>query len=1284
MAATTRRDLLPYLDSASPAAAASDADCLRLTRLACRLLQAQGAVLLPSHEPGGALSRVATFLENGSSLDEVGLIKVVRSLVIPARGSLVFRDTQADAPISQHAALQELRIRALLGIALEMPSGDRVGTLFLVDAKTRDWTNDLAESVQELAQGLLREGLLCRAATQDRSWAELCLARERRFRSLIEHSTDLLMLLSPDGVILYHSPSCQRWLGYGLGDLSDVIAYRLIHPEDRARVRSAFLQQRAQIKARPITLPLFRCRAQDGTWHWLESTATILLDDPDVQGIVINARDVSEQVGVEAALRESETRYRRIVETATEGVWITDPQGRTTFVNQQLARMLGYAPEEMLGHQLEEYLPKEEHGPLRERLEQRKHGIAERYEARCLHRDGSERWLSVSATPISDEHGAHQGSLALLRDLTEQATKQREAEERRQVFLKLGQQLNAAQTPRDAARTILAAADQLLGWDACWLELIVPEAGTGTFVFAMDLLQGVRTELPPTPRVAPLGPLTRQLIEAGPVLMLRTPEELTAANVSETYLYGDESRRSASLLCVPILQEDRIVGAMSVQSYQFEAYNATDLETLQALADYCAVALQRTQAEAARLALQQQVVQAQQAEAEALREQARLATLREEIGSALAAPLDLATALREALQPLVRQLPIAFARVWTLDPTSQMLRMQASAGLYSEVSGPRQLLRVGETEIGRLISEGQPQLNNSVQHDPTHAEWANEAGIVGYAGFPMLADGEPLGAVAVFSHEPITPPVYEALGVVAERFARFVDRTRAQQALREMEARFSAFMEHLPAMATIRDEEGRYVYVNRQFEVTYGLRLEEVRGVPLKDLFPPETAAEFEANTQEVLRLDRPQEFIETVTTPDGHLRELLAIKFPIRDPQGRRYIGVICTDLTDRRVLEAQLRQAQKMEAIGRLAGGIAHDFNNVLAVIIGYAELLLSRADLPCAYKAPLADVLQAGKRAASLTRQLLAFSRQEMIQPEVFDLDELVRNFQTMLQRLIGEDIELVLGALPERALVRADRGQIEQILMNLAVNARDAMPQGGTLMLELQNVQLPGGLTRDGEAIAEGAYVCLTVRDTGCGVDPQVLPHIFEPFYTTKGIGEGTGLGLATVYGIVRQHRGHLEAASEAGKGTTFRIYLPRQAQSPSYVSKEPEPETPVGRETILVVEDEAMVRKLVCAVLRKGGYHVLEASTADDALRRCQEYAGEIDLLLTDVVMPGRSGRQLAVFAGARYPRIRVIYMSGYTDDAVVRYGVSAAQVHFLQKPFAPAVLARKVREVLDH
>ncbi len=388
--------------------------------------------------------------------------------------------------------------------------------------------------------------------------------------------------------------------------------------------------------------------------------------------------------------------------------------------------------------------------------------------------------------------------------------------------------------------------------------------------------------------------------------------------------------------------------------------------------------------------------------------------------------------------------------------------------------------------------------------------------------------------------------------------------------------------------------------------------------------------------------------------------------------------------DITERKRLEAQLRQSQKMEAVGRLAGGVAHDFNNLLTVITGYSDLLLEELSDDNRLRRAADEIHKAADRAASLTCQLLAFSRRQVLEPKVLHLNQVVSNIDKMLRRLIGEDIDLLTVLEPQLGRVKGDRGQIEQVIMNLALNARDAMPHGGKLTIETANVELDEAYTCSHIAVQPGPYVMLAVSDTGCGMDEETQAHLFEPFFTTKEPGQGTGLGLATVYGIVKQSGGNIWVYSEPERGTTFKIYLPRVEEAvEDAATGEPARHPPSGSETVLLVEDEQSVRQLVGEALRRNGYTVLEASNGAEAIRVCEGHQGPIQLLVTDVVMPEMGGRALAQRLASLRPEMKVLYMSGYTNNAIVHHGVLDPGTAFLQKPFRPADVARKVREVLE-
>jgi signal transduction histidine kinase/CheY-like chemotaxis protein len=380
----------------------------------------------------------------------------------------------------------------------------------------------------------------------------------------------------------------------------------------------------------------------------------------------------------------------------------------------------------------------------------------------------------------------------------------------------------------------------------------------------------------------------------------------------------------------------------------------------------------------------------------------------------------------------------------------------------------------------------------------------------------------------------------------------------------------------------------------------------------------------------------------------------------------------------------QGQLEQVQKMDAIGRLAGGVAHDFNNLLTVILGRAEILLHQLKPEDSMHRGIEMIQRTAGRAADLTRQLLAFGRKQVLEPVVLDLSAVTMDMKDMLGRLIGEDIALLTTATPGLGRVKADRGQIEQVIMNLAVNARDAMPQGGRLILETANVDLDEEFVRRHVGTRTGPHVMLAVSDNGTGIPREIQKNIFEPFFTTKEQGKGTGLGLATVYGIVKQSGGYVQVNSELNEGTTFRIYLPRLNDTAIPVDRSARPVTAAaGRETILLVEDEEGVRELARDILRANGYTVFEARNGNEALLISERHQGPLDLLLTDVVMPRMSGRELAERLGPLRPDLSVLYMSGYTDDAVIRHGVLGAGTAFLQKPFAPAALVQRVRESLD-
>ena len=509
------------------------------------------------------------------------------------------------------------------------------------------------------------------------------------------------------------------------------------------------------------------------------------------------------------------------------------------------------------------------------------------------------------------------------------------------------------------------------------------------------------------------------------------------------------------------------------------------------------------------------------------------------------------------------------------------------------------------------------------------------------------------------------------------------ERKRTEQALIESHNLLNAIVEGTTDMTFAKDRQGRYLMMNSAGARLMGRPLAEIIGKDDRALFPPEIADAVMAKDRLIMASGEPQTFEETVR--DGVVRTFLTTKGVHRDSHGTvNGIVAISRDITEFKRLEEQFRQAQKMEAVGQLAGGIAHDFNNLLTVINGYSQLIFNRLPATDPNRPRLAEIQKAGERAASLTRQLLAFSRKQMLQPAVVNLNTLLTELLKLLHRLIGEDIELALTTAVDLGLTKIDPGQFEQAIINLAVNARDAMPQGGRLTITTSNTELDAAYAERYPEVQAGAYVCVTVKDTGGGMDEVTVVRIFEPFFTTKGVGKGTGLGLAMVYGFVKQSGGHVEVISEVGRGTTFHIYLPRTEETGMTVKADlVQRDIPKGTETLLLVEDEEAVRNLFCAVLRTGGYTVLEAHDGQSALELAKQHPSPIHLLITDLVMPRMSGRQLADHLCVLRPNMRVLFMSGYTEEAVTQHRVREMNVAFLQKPFDPLSLAQNVRDLLD-
>ncbi|MGE3538590.1 MAG: response regulator [Candidatus Tectimicrobiota bacterium] len=652
-------------------------------------------------------------------------------------------------------------------------------------------------------------------------------------------------------------------------------------------------------------------------------------------------------------------------------------------------------------------------------------------------------------------------------------------------------------------------------------------------------------------------------------------------------------------------------------------------------------------------------------------------------------------ALRETTETAGRMLAVTRACVWLYNQERTIARCHTRYDADSQTHGSGPELMVGDYPVYfNAIADQRVLAIADTQHDPRTREFLEcyllPQGITSMLNAAVRLQGDIVGVMALEHTGPARQwkPEEETLaGSIADLVSLALEahaRQRMQEALRQSEERYRDLFENANDIIYTRDMEGRITSINKKVELLTGVPRDQILGMNIADIVAPEYLEVIRSTM--ALKLERalPQTVFEVEAVKRNGQRIPFEVNSRLMYENGQP-VGVqgIARDISERRHLEEQLRQAQKMEAIGRLAGGIAHDFNNLLTAILGYSHMIVERLPQHDPTYAEIAEIEKAAQRAAALTRQLLAFSRKQVLQPKILDLNMVVADMEVMLRRLIGEDIDLTTQLNPTVQHVKADPSQLEQVIMNLVINARDAMPQGGTLRLETSNFRVEPHVVTPQTDVQPGGYARLVVSDTGTGMDKATLSCIFDPFFTTKE--QGTGLGLSTVYGIVKQSSGHIWVNSTPGAGTTFTILLPQVQALQSPGAMEPgKALLQTGSETILLVEDDEAVRQLVLHVLQHYGYSTLEARHARDAIALCAQHDGMIHLMVTDVVMPGMSGRELAERLAQSRPDMRVLYMSGYAADrALSAQGLAVGETPFLQKPFTPQTFAYKIREVLD-
>ncbi|HEY1189615.1 MAG TPA: PAS domain S-box protein, partial [Gemmata sp.] len=1079
---------------------------------------------------------------------------------------------------------------------------------------------------------------------------------EERLRAVVESATDAIITADRSGAVLGWNSGAERMFGYpvrealgmNLGGVLPGYVTSGTAVVDPAASDSGVTIFRTGL----VTSEGLR---RNGNPFPVELSGTTWGAGSDSFFTVI-VRDATERTRALEAIARSERYYRTLFENAHDPILVIDPDGEQVLdVNAEACRVYGFPRDEFIGRSLVDQSAEPARG--HEHVARTTDGrTSHRFETVQFRSDGGRLDLEVNASVIE-----FQGRAAIL-SINRDVTDRKRAESRAALQASVSRSLAEANSFTQGAGDVLRAVCENTGWAVGEFWTIPP--GERALRSVAVWHAPAATEFAAASRNMTFVPdegLPGRVWTTGHPE--RVPDLAAAESVPRAALALGCGLGAA--LALPVHAEGQTVGVLMFV-FAGPQPDRHLWRLLLGLGNQMGLFTERKRAKAA------------------LMERAQATAARASVAAAVATGGETRAVLRGCCEGLVRELETSFARVWTLAEREPVLELLASAGLYTHTDGPHGRVPLGRFKIGRIAERGQAHISNNLPEDSQigDQEWVRREGLVAFAGFPLLIEGRVVGVLATFARAPIRPAACDALADAADLMAQFVERRRAEEAMRLRDRAIASFAQGV-AIADATRPDNPLVYVNPGFETMTGYSAAEALGRNCRFLQGKNTDPAAVAAVRTGMREGRPV-LVELLNYRKNGSTFWNALSVaPIRDGEGRlTHFVAMQADVSPFKKLEAQLLQSQKMEAVGHLAGGIAHDFNNLLTIIDGFATMALE--DLPPGAPAreQLEEVLAAGNRAADLTRQLLAFSRQQVLQFRPVALNDLVSGVRKMLSRVIGEDVRLSTVLHPAVGIVRVDPGQMEQVLLNLAVNARDAMPTGGLLTIETMPVELDAAYTADRPEVQPGRYSLLAVTDTGSGMTEDVKARIFEPFFTTKDVGKGTGLGLATVFGIVKQSGGHIAVYSEVGRGTAFKVYLP-EVRSESSAAVAQRPPVPTGRETVLLVEDENKVRALAGAALRRAGYEVLEAAGAEEAERFIVGRAQPVDLLLTDVVMPVTSGRVLAERLKGIAPALRVLFMSGYTDDAVVRHGLLVAEIEFLQKPFTLDALLRKVREVLD-
>jgi PAS domain S-box-containing protein len=1098
----------------------------------------------------------------------------------------------------------------------------------------------------------------------------------RRQALVFKTIRDGVVIVGLDGHITDVNPAAERIFGY-IREEAVGLKPEVFHPPSCKKQFEEEIPAALLGKARWTGEMAFVNK--DGVEGVAEVVVLVLRDAQNKPvSIVVIYRDITERGQAEQALRDSEERYRIVAETASDAIVSIDASSTILFVNSAAEKIFGHAIVEMTGRNLTMLMPEylrhlHEAGLNRYAETGHKHISWDSIELPGLHKDGREIPLEISFGEYVRE--GQRIFTGVIRDITER--KRTEAE--RQIISEIIQGVSSTHNVDELLRLIQRAINRVLHAENCFVALYNKESESLEMEFFVDKYD----ETPPPQKLGKSR--TSYVFRTGQPLLMN--EEIFR-QLAESGEVEQRGTVPASWLGVPLRSPSEVIGVLVVQSYEDEnAYSARDLEFLSSVGGQVALAIERKRGEAALHETNETLL--------TLINGSPLAIVALDTENCVTAWNPAAERIFGWSEREMLGHPVPFLSDEMRDNTLQLIERvyrgesltgyemtrHRRDGTPIEVSISFSLLRDAESTARGVVAVLE-DITERKRMDEALKE-ANQRALLEYERLleRIAALAQSLGT----SRDLLT--VYRAFKDFALASTpcngMFISHYHASRSVRTAEYAWSDGMEfdhaNLPPMSMNDSPHSRAVATGQ---------------IIISDDYQADIARTPVVNIGDLSESCLPQSALIVPMAVMG--RVIGAIELQSLEPAAFRQehatamrmaanLTAVAIDnvrlINQEHEKEGQLRQSQKMQAVGQLAGGVAHDFNNLLVAINGYSDLTLRRLQANDPLRRNLEEIKKAGERAAALTRQLLAFSRKQVMQPKVISLNDVVSDMNKLLRRLIGEDIELTTVLDANIGHVKADPNMLEQVILNLAVNSRDAMPDGGRLTVETSNVRLADDYMNHHAGISPGAYVLLTVSDTGTGMDPGTQERLFEPFFTTKAIGKGTGLGLSTVYGIVKQSGGNVLVYSEVGHGTSFKIYLPRVDEQAKEVVQDSDSALPVGTEKILLVEDDALVRNVVREIISMQGYAVLVAETMAEAVRHCAENP-DIALLLSDVVMPQINGKELSQRLTKLLPGMLVLFMSGYSET-VVHNGVLDEGVNFIQKPFTPNALLRKLREVLD-